>query len=230
MHPTPDSLALLALGEDLENPAELAHVSICPVCTAQVEELAKVVELGRAADEDEMLQTPDPVVWQRIRAELFAPTPAASPVRTARGVRRSIFALVAALALIAGLGLGFGLGRVGEPTPPAAAATVHLNGLPSWPGSEGEAKLTTNAQGQQELVVSVSTPEPVQGTFEVWLSDDRALHMRTMGTLNGDAGTFVIPPDMDLDASPVIDVSLEPLNDPEPDHSKNSVVRGRLRL
>jgi len=265
MHPSPDAIALLAMGENPTSAEERLHIDTCTVCAAQIEELARVVELGRLSDEDDELETPDPAVWQRIRAELFG-TPAApvatvdppladvrrvgaaSPVadapapsvaapaeaggHSAPGVAvrrtRALFALVAAVALIAGLGLGFGVARMGAA--PEASAAIHLNGLPSWPGAEGEARVDENEQGKRVLIVSVTTPQPVDGKFEVWLSDDKALHMRAMGTMNANAGTFEIPDDMSLDESPVIDVSLEPKNDPDPEHSKNSVVRGRLRI
>ena len=253
MHPSPDAIALLALGEDPPSSEDRAHIDTCSVCTAQVEELARVVELGRQIDETDALETPDPAVWQRIRAELFgtskdspvtladadppvvgAPAGAGSGTSAAvspgSGVRRTraLFALVAAVALIAGLGIGFGIARVGSA--PDASAAIHLNGLPSWPGAEGEAWVEENEQGQRVLVIQVTTPQPVDGHLEVWLSDDKALHMRDMGTMDASSDTFVIPPDTDLSASPVIDVSLEPDNDTNPDHSKNSVVRGRLRI
>lgn len=265
MHPNPDAIALLALGEDPASTEDRTHVGTCSVCTAQVEELARVVELGRLSDEAEELQTPDPAVWQRIRAELFETSaraavagssgersPAAAqavsaasavevtdvrtPVvdRSAVGATsrrtRSLFALVAAVALIAGLGIGFGIARSGVPGEQQATAAVHLNGLPSWPGAEGEARLGENEQGDRVLIVQVTTPQPVKGHFEVWLSDDKALHMTDMGTMDASSDTFVIPPGMELTQSPVIDISLEPNNDPDPEHSKNSVVRGRLRI
>ena len=257
MHPNPDAIALLALGEDPASREEREHVDTCSVCTAQIEELARVVELGRESDETDELHTPSPEIWQRIRAELFE-TPAATTATMAPAEEltsdvtdtdatatagpgldrstagpiarrtRSFFALVAAVALIAGMGLGFGIARFGQA--PEASATVHLNGLPSWPGAEGEARVAENEQGQRVLIVKVTTPQPVDGHFEVWLSDDKALHMRDMGTMETGSGTFVIPPEMELVDSPVIDVSLEPKNDTDPEHSKDSVVRGRLRL
>ena len=252
MHPSPDAIALLALGEDPGSEGEREHVDTCSVCTAQIEELARVVELGRLSDESDGLQTPSPAVWQRIRAELFetpplttlaastesvAPADAAAasvpvdqPSAPGRGARRarSLFALVAAVALIAGLGLGFGIARLSSA--PDGTAAIHLNGLPSWPGAEGEARVAENDQGQRVLVVQVTTPRPIDGHLEVWLSDDKALHMVDMGTMETGSGTFVIPPEMQLVDSPVIDVSLEPRNDTDPEHSKDSVVRGRLRV
>jgi anti-sigma-K factor RskA len=146
------------------------------------------------------------------------------------GRRRLALALAAVFMLIAGLGVGFGVGRATKPAVSAgASAAVHLNALPAFPGAEGQAEVTKDAQGNRTLVVKVQVPTPVTGRLEVWLSDERALHMTSMGYLSADAGTFTIPAGLDLTSSPVIDVSVEPTNDPDPaHHSDVSLVRGRL--
>lgn len=71
MHPSPDVLALLALGEEAGTPAELEHISTCPQCRAEVAELARAVVAGRSGRAgDGGLVTPPDRVWTAIRAEL----------------------------------------------------------------------------------------------------------------------------------------------------------------
>ena len=52
--------------------------------------------------------------------------------------------------------------------------------------------------------------------------------MSPMGFLNNGRGEFNIPDSFDLSRFPIVDVSVEPANDPDPTHSGNSVVRGTL--
>jgi Anti-sigma-K factor rskA len=79
MHPSPDVLALLALGEQAGTPEERAHVESCPECRTEIAGLARAVAAGRAgrADDSGLIAPPDRV-WQTIRAELgLAVEPAA---------------------------------------------------------------------------------------------------------------------------------------------------------
>lgn len=235
MHTSPETLALLALDESVGSPEEHAHLALCPVCTAELDEMRRVVVVARQSDPEDGLSQPSPAVWQNIRAEIAALEPsglssggsAAVPPRRSAGRRRLALTLAAAFALVIGLGVGFGAGRLSE-RDEVAAPSVHLNAMPTWPGAEGQAEVTTDAQGDRILVVTVKVPEPATGRMEVWLSDDKSLNMQAMGYLNGDSGTFKLDPGMDLSKSPIIDVSMEPVNDPSPEHSLNSVVRGRL--
>jgi hypothetical protein len=244
MHTSPEDLALLAFGERVGTPEAHAHLAQCPVCKAEFDEMRRVIVVARQSDPDDGLSQPSPAVWQNIRAEIAAIEPgslwtaesavepmaqsmAPAPMRRSTGRRRLALTLAAVVALIAGLGIGFGVGRLSQPAE-VSAASVHLNAMPSWPGSEGQAEVTKDAQGNEVLSVKVSLAEPAKGRMEVWLSDDRSLHMQSMGYLNGNSGSFTLRPGMDLRQSPVVDVSLEPDNDSNPAHSGVSVVRGRL--
>lgn len=235
MHTTPDVLTLLALGEPVDDTQQHAHLAECRVCSAELEELSRVVDAARHSHPGDVLATPRPVVWENIQREIQAsqPTYGSSVAALSDGIpgrrRRSVYALVAAVALVAGLGGGFGIAQTFQPDVIQAARPVHLNALPGWPGAEGEASVEDNAQGDQVLSVSVSVPRPIDGRLEVWLSDERAESMTSMGYLDGTAGSFEIPAGMELGQSPVIDVSVEPLHDPHPDeHSEDSIVRGRI--
>jgi hypothetical protein len=245
MHMSPEDLALLALGEDAGGPDDRAHLEQCPVCMAELDELRRVVVVARQSDPDDQLSQPSPAVWQNIRAEIAAIEPGSlsdagsgtstrsadpslsAPSQPTTGRRRLALALAAALVLIAGIGVGFGAGRLSQPDQ-VAAPSVHLNAMPTWPGSEGRAEVTKDAQGNQVLTVNVSLAEPANGRMEVWLSDDKSEHMQSMGFLNNSSGSFNLLPGTDLSRTPVIDVSMEPPNDTNPAHSGVSVVRGRL--
>ena len=67
-HLDEDTLALLALGEQVVSEAQLHHVAGCPQCRAELETLQRVVVAGRSADLT--LQDPGSGVWSRIDSEL----------------------------------------------------------------------------------------------------------------------------------------------------------------
>src|SRR5690625_4026430 len=67
-HLDEDTLALLALGEQVVSEAQLHHVAGCPQCRAELETLQRVVVAGRSADLT--LQDPGAAVWSRIDSEL----------------------------------------------------------------------------------------------------------------------------------------------------------------
>lgn len=78
MHPSPDVLALLALGEEAGTPAEHAHIGTCQQCRAEVAELSRAVVAGRSGRAgDGGLVTPPDRVWTAIRAELGFGSPSA---------------------------------------------------------------------------------------------------------------------------------------------------------
>lgn len=269
-HPAPDTLALLALGEDVE-PRVLEHVGTCRTCFAEIQSLQQVVVVGRSLGPADRLLAPHPRVWQRISQDVndgrVIPLPGAvtlqqrtpvvppaadepvplggvehdpaagtrqPPARARRPLRQRRWfpaAAAAAAALVVGVGGGYVLKGTLNPTPDVVGAT-QLNALPQWAGANGTASVEKDPNGQRTLVVSMEMPPGARpdGTLEVWMSDSRALDMRPMGTMSGSTGRFQIPTDVDLDAHPIVDISLEPARDPSPAHSDTSVVRGRLRL
>ncbi len=70
MHPSPDVLALLALGEQAGTHEERIHVDSCPVCLAEVAEFVRVAAVGRSTTATDELQAPRPEVWHAVRSEL----------------------------------------------------------------------------------------------------------------------------------------------------------------
>lgn len=259
MHLTSDVLALSALGETID-PAATEHLAECPQCRTELAALRHVVEVGRTVTAEDVLVEPSGAVWQRVRAGIDAsrdsrviqlpgsvalaappradevPAVAAASELDERRARRAqqrwrVVALAAAVALVVGLGAGFGISRLLTPDNDVVGVTT-LNALPQWPGSNGTAKVEKDAQGNRTLVVTVEVPptEHVDGVMEVWLSDTRANDMVSMGFMPGTAGRFAVPPTMNLDSHPIVDVSVEPRDDKNPKHSLTSVVRGRLAV
>lgn len=284
MHPSPDVLALLALGEDAATPAEREHVATCVLCRAEVTELSRAVAAGRSGGAaDAGLVAPPDRVWTAIRTELgFGPASveldgaaygahgrreiseitaaprrnraeangsdlhhhAPEPVdqdrepdvtrldevrsRSSRGRRGLAVLVAAAVALVLGLGLGLGLDRVlGRQT---VLWTAELQAEPNFAGSKGEAIVQVDRDGRRTLVIDLSSPEPVDGSRQVWLIDRDLKQTRPLGYLNGDTGKFNIPADVDPRQLPVVDVSKEPPADSDLGHSGTSIVRGTLNV
>ena len=248
MHTNPDLLALLALGEDVGTEEDLVHIAECPACRAELTALTAAAGTARRTSERDVLVAPRPEVWQRISDELHlhavrtldpatAPAPADTTVPTPlspaarrptqRATRMAAFALAAALALAVGIGLGANLDRIvpGQ----RETASVQLNALPQWSGSQGEATVEEDRDGNRFLVVRASSPQPPTGPREVWLTNSQADPMFAMGFLQNDgSGRFPIPPSVNLSEFRLVDVSQEPDHDHDPGHSGKSMLRGKL--
>jgi hypothetical protein len=191
-------------------------------------------------------------VWERISAELgltsahaaAEPPPrvatvselgsrrvaaAGSPAApTSAGRRFLALAVAAALALVAGIGIGIGYEqRVTKPQN-RVIASAELKPLPKWAGTTGKAEVTADGRGNRELVLRVSTPQPVDGTLRVWLMKGSIRDPQSMGVVRNGEARLAIPDDMSLFQFPVVDVSDEPPGDTDPQHSGDSVVRGAL--
>ncbi|HET9873441.1 MAG TPA: anti-sigma factor [Propionibacteriaceae bacterium] len=255
MHPDPELLALLALGEQAGDAEERAHVSQCPICSQELAELTALTVIGRSATAEDRLARPSAAVWDRIRAELAFEDPvapgaedraeatdeapansepsgagAALPPRAPMS-RRSLrwMALAAVLALIAGIGVGAGwqqLRRFEE----IVVADATLDAFPKYPGSTGRAVVETDPDGSRFLVVEVSTPDRVQ-EMQVWMIKTTGTQMRALGFLNENGrARLPLPTTMTLSQFPIVDISDEPLNDTNLAHSGNTVVRGTLDI
>jgi hypothetical protein len=140
-----------------------------------------------------------------------------------------LMAAAAAGAVVGGLGVWALTDGPGVEPAPEVVATTALEPLPSW-DVEGTASVEVAADGTRLLVVEVpgaGTGDP-DGYHEVWLLDPDVSQLVSLGVLEGESGTFAIPAGLELDALPVVDVSLEPY-DGDPTHSGDSVVRGTLQ-
>src|SRR5436305_7503991 len=72
-HVNPDTLALLALGEDVATAEERAHLAGCPACRARIDEMADAAAVGRSVLGLERPATPPARVWAGVVAELGLP-------------------------------------------------------------------------------------------------------------------------------------------------------------
>lgn len=231
-HIDPEQLALLAMDEPVESPADRAHLAACPVCTADLVAMRHAALVGRAAVDDSGLETPPDRVWLRISEELElgdrAPEPDAERENESRPRRRrgrTMWVLAASLAFVVALGAGvWGITNAVRPTAVAAAS---LTAFPDHPGAEGTATVEEDRDGTVTLTVSLDGDAGGDGYREVWLIRGDASALVSLGILDGERGTFVVPAGIDLAEYSLVDISVEPL-DGDPLHSGDSIVRGEL--
>jgi hypothetical protein len=256
-HCDPTTLALVALGEDIDA-ADAGHLERCEQCLTEAAELTEVVTLGREAPL-ELTPAPDHV-WAGISAELGlrgapdgsmagrvlalpspAPVPVAAtapPVADATVVplrpRRRPLLGVAAVAAAAGALVGGGLvwaavDSGGQPVgvQQQLVAQAVLDPLSDDVAQPGQAEVLDTPDGQVIRVDATGLP-PRDGFYEVWLIDEGVTKLLALGALPaGSVGTFTVPPGVSIEDFPLVDISLEPL-DGDPTHSKQSLMRGVL--
>lgn len=226
-HLDAERIVLLALGEESASAEEEDHLASCELCSTELAETGHAVAVGRSTVDDAGLETPPDRVWQRISDELGL-DPAASQVdlgKRRRVPRASWLLLAASIVLIVGLGFGaWGLAQSGEPEPVAVA---ELAAFPEHPNAVGQAEVAEAADGSRELQVTLEADQVDDAYREVWLIRNDVGALVSLGVLEGEAGTFVIPAGLDLSEYSLVDVSVEPF-DGDPNHSGDSIVRGEL--
>lgn len=184
---------------------------------------------GPVAPEPTTLTEPISLAKRR-RARTNPPdAPGARSATSGRRPSRALLigALAAAVSLVAGIGIGFGVNQLSGDRE-TVISEAQLKALPDWTGSNGRAEIEQNDQGKRRLVISVDSPRPVGGTRQVWLIDKQVKGMVSLGFLRNGEATLSIPDMTDLSQYPIVDVSAEPGNDPDPKHSGISIVRGTL--
>jgi Anti-sigma-K factor rskA len=146
----------------------------------------------------------------------------------ARGRLTTVLAGLAA-GLIIGIGGTTGIVQLTRAPATRVVAQIELSPLPAfpqWQGTTGTAVM--RATGSQQLMVVTLHAPRRSGFYEVWLLARNGVSMISLGDLNADqAGTFTLPPGVDLRDYSRIDISLQPFNGSTL-HSKTSVVRGSL--
>lgn len=225
-HLDPEQLALIALGEPVETEAERDHLASCPACAADVAELSHAAEVGRSTMDEIELQSPPPRVWERIADELSLGASAdVEPPTRPRRRAASVWALAASVALIVavGAGLGIGFGNLA----PTSIATASLDAFPDHPAAVGSAEVDEARDGTRTLTVSLEGAGESDQYREVWLIRADGSALISLGVLEGETGSFPIPPGVKLEEYDLVDISFEPL-DGDPNHSGNSIVRGEL--
>ena len=237
-HVNPDVLALLALGEHVGTPSQLAHLDACGPCTAELNNLSRAAMVARSTLAAGEFTQPPLRVWTRISAELaldgamvgdLAPSDIAAPaVSIVPGTRRRWLApLAVAAALVLVVGAVGATWLALRPTPSTVLASATLTAFPAWTGSSGEALLEETAGGARVVQISLIAPEDDEGFREVWLITTDATEIVSLGVLDGGTGTFTVPDGLDLSQYDQVDISSEKF-DGDPDHSGDSILRGQL--
>jgi len=254
-HCTPETLALAALREPLPH-ADAAHLDGCAACRAEVASLQRGVDVLAVPQLAAPAASvpPPPRVWEAIAAATGvsatprAEAPAVIPDVTAapavipsapvgdpapgatvlpfRSRRRPL--LLAAAAAVAGAVIGAGvvaaLDRTGDDGD--AVTTVALDPLAENDAS-GRAEVVVRDDGSRIVRVDLQAAALDDGYYELWLIDSDVEGMVPLGVVTPGTQEFELPADLDLDAFPIVDVSVEPL-DGVPTHSGVSVARGQI--
>jgi Anti-sigma-K factor rskA len=248
-HCDPEVLSLRALGEQAGTAADEEHLRSCPTCQAELDELRAVVNTGRSVTADDQPVAPPDRVWDRISEELglsadggeHPPLTALPPPQTegpqpqpvpGSWMRRRTAVLLAAAAAILGLAVGSGLALLlgDDQRPPGTGQVIAQASLQPLPAKQARGEATVSgSRATRALQVRVTGLPAESGFYEVWLLNREANKLISVGVLDGERGTFPLPPAVNLSEYPVVDVSLEPF-DGDPAHSKNSFVRGTLTV
>ncbi len=200
---------------------------------------------------------PPPAVWSAIaaatgvsttpRADVVAtpasPGPPAAQVPAAHGPavrgapaevdgvvlpfrpRRGRMLLAVAASLLVGAAVGAGAVALSDRESGDELVATELEPLDDR-GALGNAAVIER-DGARLLQVDLEAPDTDEGYYEVWLLEPDAQEMFSIGVVKAGTSTLELPPGIDLDAYPVVDVSVEPL-DGDPTHSGVSVARGIL--
>ncbi|RKN49436.1 anti-sigma factor [Micromonospora endolithica] len=112
-----------------------------------------------------------------------------------------------------------------EPAPQVVVASAPLAAYGATPpDANGEARVFDNGR----LHLHVANLPDVPGYYEVWLINPTNMEMFSVGVLGGGSDELLpLPPNVDLEAYSVVDVSAEAF-DNETAHSGNSLLRGTL--
>ena len=234
MHPDPELLSLLALGEKVGTDDDRFHVQTCPTCAAEVSDLHRLVTLGRSVGTDTRLSVPSPRVWASIREELgleqeqepFSPESPSVPTSQAAPTTESVSkqpqqSLLAVMeAALAG------------PSRGSAAVVAHATLAAvqaGWSNSSGEAVIATDALGRQILQVALDAELPHSGVRHAWLvhRGDESLK-QALGILDGLYGVWTVDQSIDLEQYAILDISQQGASETE--HSGQTIVRGELTL
>ena len=232
-HVDPDTLALLALGEQVADARDRAHLAECAECAAELGTLGRAASVGRSTLQSGELIEPAPRVWSRISDELgFGQQQVDAPIVDLPARRRRwlpAVAIAASFALVAGVGVV--IWQAVQPTA-SVLATATLDGFPDWPGAAGSATVEALPDGERVVRLDLDLPvgggpDETEAYTEVWLITSDATRLVSLGTISGARGTLPIPDGVDLAVYDLVDVSAEPI-DGDPTHSGDSIVRGQL--
>lgn len=218
------------------DPVLAEHLAACEQCRDQLYALRRTRQLVATAEPD-AFTAPPPGVWAAISEAMATDAEPAAPALRQPQPRRRTGAggpwLLAAAAAVVGIVLGALGGRVlwapaAQPTGEVVLATASLNTLDTGI-QEGTAELVDTPAGV-ELRVTTQPLDNPDGYLEVWLINTDGKRMVAVGQLaNGISGVFSVPQPVIDNGYVIVDISREALDD-KPQHSGDSVVRGKLSL
>ena len=241
-HIDPNTLALIALGESAL-PADLDHIRGCVMCQSEVDELTAIAASARSIDAEDRPIAPPAFVWENIESALNADSPthaesATNPTNpsdsadpaaavTVRRKSRSMFALAASVGvLIGGLGTYFAVSTDDSSARATVVAQASLD--PIRDVKDPASASVQQIDGREVLNVQASGLPATDGFYEVWLLAPDATSMISVGMLDAsEGGQFPLPAGIDLEAFPIVDISLEHF-DGDSAHSADSILRGTL--
>lgn len=222
-HIDEETIALLALGESVGG-VDAGHLQACAACQSKVDQLSAIVDTARTlTDEDRPIVPPDDV-WQSITDQIESDGAVFTKRPPAGGLRSGWFALAAAVGILVG-SLGT-IVAVDRQNPAPTIAQAELQPLPGQQ-ARGVAQVRETANGPVLLVDVPDLPQP-DGYYEVWMLSPEADSMVSIGVLGASSvNEFPLPASMDMQAYPVVDISLERF-DGDVTHSGDSLARGTL--
>lgn len=251
-HLTEDDLVTIAAGQD-PAPEASAHLRSCATCRHHLEAtdrvlaaLAEPVDLHAppagvwdaiardtvdATSDQTPGQTPDQTPGQTsdLASDRPAPATVAFPARPRR--RWPVVAAAAAGLVIGAVGAAVVTGvlasrqEAGPSEAPVAVGEAVLAPVTD-DRLEGRAEMLSAPDGSLRLTVDVSGL-PREGYYEVWLRDENASRLMSLGTVAGRTTTLPVPEGVDLERFPVVDVSQEHF-DGDPSHSGVTLAAGAM--
>lgn len=142
-----------------------------------------------------------------------------------------VFAAAAAGLLVGGAVIAGILNQdAGEEDAPVAGSAVGGATLEPVEADDfsGQAEMVEMDDGSMELTLEISSaPDPAEGYFEVWLRDEEASQLISLGAVTADSTTLQVPAGIDLTEYPVVDVSHEHF-DGDPGHSGITLAAGPM--
>ena len=223
------------------------HPNLAEALDAAEADTAELQAIVRLLADLPGLEAPPAGLFDAIAAEAFGNDAAASPVSapsplqsvtsaSSATARRSMAppavhprrrwpVLAAAAAVVIVLGTA-GVALLGTSDDAPIEQQVELVALPGFEQVEASARFVERGS-EREVEVDLSGVDLPEGShLELWLLDPAVSQTISLGVLDGD-GPFSVPADVDLVATPIVDISVEP-DDGDAAHSGVSVVRGEI--
>lgn len=158
--------------------------------------------------------------------------PQLRPRRSAGARWLTVFAAAAAGVVVGAAAVTWWLQSGQDDQPPSADAPTVVGGAVLEPVASddltGQAQMVDRGDGELELRVDLSaTADPADGYFEVWLRDEDASRLMSLGAATAESTTLQVPAGIDLSQYPIVDVSHEHF-DGDPTHSGTTLAAGPM--